>query len=1560
MNPIMSPMSMRRPPSTPDMPDRPMSVERPMSVGPMSVENPATPRTPSYMMENHVGGGGNPNNPCNPIPAPPTIRYFKLGLRGGSPMWNFARGAKRVPTPPSSSSSDKGKAENVAQPSRVVKKESHLSKVSILKKRHTSGKMGSLVSSDYNDMDDSSSTPPHTPSPIASTSQKKAMEHIIESKEEHQIVVMETAPDEIMDYDDDNSTVLSNEVSLNSAAQNDGDDVMETLSQSDLTDVMSSPLDSAQISDEYLLFHGNVVDLGEEQYSDKEGMEEYEEVVIRSPTTSDDEYLMQEKNKGYNMQTISISEAPDSPEGEEVSVDPQSEHEESETHYDDPSVMIEQPIKISEEQISTKEDFEELIDEGSRKQNLLKSSIINVTDINDFHKYTSQAYNIQHQKSIQVIQKPQPRGQLKQAPQQLSILTSPMIHNVTSVASADGKLTTTLQNRTNVLTLPKLTTVQPVITFVSAGSSQMSSIIPAGFSVPVISASAVRQLANVKVIDKPSSSLSLTHDKSLPKKIFEDDSVSPDSSSNYEDDKKDSSDEKSKMDSPPVEQTRRPSFSRVEDKLKCDQNMKILTFEHRPSPTSSPQRQVLEQRKSPNQENQNDVKESSPKTLENVFISEASKNTPSPIISKALSSPVIIHNTPELKMTAQVIQESQPGRPGNDSFEMNTAEDKSVVISIPSPTPSQEQMLDNLTLQAMEKRRRDGKSAIPSEFESFEDVLDMIENYTGEAPSVLDDIKEKKELEVENKAETSKHEVVKKEVKSISVMNTKQTMPQLSPLSQPTELTTNMANASQQLRNLLSIHTTTSTSNTESIVKSEGQKITSSVIRSASPVVSSKIIQHIGQPTSTTLSTVIVPNLKPSMNTIKTTNIHLPKVFNLVSNSQTHNVVTSGIQTPRTISSFHFIPDYSKLAPVSAMSSGHNSCSAPPTSSIYKTSVITSAPTPMEVKKPSLSLNAMLQSHPAASPTTSASAENITAASLLATPLSLSKTNFNTSLVQAQPNALLAQVTGNAMNSNPPTSRITLNLSTAAPPLVPTVRTTSNTSFLHTQLTKVLKKPDIPKSEPMEIEEVKQEIKEEVEVKQEVLMATRPSNLPLHTTGNALNSSGRNEDSQNVLLKKLLQNTACASTQSMSMCTSPTVVSTSSEVTKPTPTLSSLLPNRNEPSMTPPTTKPWTQKPTLMTRETSFVSNPMVHQIPTSSVVTSQPLHIDIKKCLPPSRTPSRDDLLSPQTPRSSGSQDSSLQTPPLVMKKEIGQMIPQSPASLGHEVKRELIDENSQHSEISDHSRSDVTVKEEVESMDISEKIMIDPKEELKKQKRRLYQQKRRHNQMQNKESSSAPPKKRPRKSSKVDEDYDTYLDGVLAQLRTLPPLSVKEPVFHRNYGVVPIFGCGDFSKLGTKEFDSTCGDLQNIYGNAFLPGCLDYYEIQPFGDLEPLPDVLDPSLYRDFYEQEFPPVFFISDESLRYDLFSKEDLPEIIEYSSEVEEEFDIRKPKPEPTGLKLKFLRMKRRRRKRSRKKKWNSLRVKPIKPKKVGAKRTTDLWLDEPPDTVSLFLNILGIM
>lgn len=155
-------MTHRRPSSTggsigssPQIPDRPQSVE-----------NPPTPRTPQEEIPGGGGGGGggNPHNPINPLPLPPgfgRFGYFKLGLRGGAPMWSSSQQSKKLMLP--KKSSDNGG--NASSSSSKSESPGPVSKVA------------SLVCIDYNEFDDESSkTPPLTPPPsLKNTVQKKQL-----------------------------------------------------------------------------------------------------------------------------------------------------------------------------------------------------------------------------------------------------------------------------------------------------------------------------------------------------------------------------------------------------------------------------------------------------------------------------------------------------------------------------------------------------------------------------------------------------------------------------------------------------------------------------------------------------------------------------------------------------------------------------------------------------------------------------------------------------------------------------------------------------------------------------------------------------------------------------------------------------------------------------------------------------------------------------------------------------------------------------------------------------------------------------------------------------------------------------------------------------------------------------------------------------------------------------------------------------------------------------------------------------------------------------------------
>lgn len=200
-------MQMRHPSSTggvsnsPGLPDRPQSVENPPT--PRTPHTPHTPYTPQNNQQGGEssqdndsvgggGGGGNPNNPANPLPLPAMFGrfgYFKLGLRGGSPMWSMGSGYGKGSRRNDSRSNDdkKGSGSGSRQEKDVGEStsgskvegqaESKLTRQSSSSSRETRGgvitptknvgvvsTVASLVCVDYNDFDDENShTPPLTP-----------------------------------------------------------------------------------------------------------------------------------------------------------------------------------------------------------------------------------------------------------------------------------------------------------------------------------------------------------------------------------------------------------------------------------------------------------------------------------------------------------------------------------------------------------------------------------------------------------------------------------------------------------------------------------------------------------------------------------------------------------------------------------------------------------------------------------------------------------------------------------------------------------------------------------------------------------------------------------------------------------------------------------------------------------------------------------------------------------------------------------------------------------------------------------------------------------------------------------------------------------------------------------------------------------------------------------------------------------------------------------------------------------------------------------------------------
>jgi len=298
------------------------------------------------------------------------------------------------------------------------------------------------------------------------------------------------------------------------------------------------------------------------------------------------------------------------------------------------------------------------------------------------------------------------------------------------------------------------------------------------------------------------------------------------------------------------------------------------------------------------------------------------------------------------------------------------------------------------------------------------------------------------------------------------------------------------------------------------------------------------------------------------------------------------------------------------------------------------------------------------------------------------------------------------------------------------------------------------------------------------------------------------------DDSQNVLLKQLLQNTGCATT----CATASTAVNT----VAPEPP-------------TPPPPPPQPPQTAIRTQQTS----PMQVQEP--------------RRMSSDTPTSTLDELLSPTSP---AIKREPLLTPAQIKREPMTGPPPQAspiptpgpPAPVMVEVKKEVMSSDEM---ISPGIRTMDPM--EAGSMDHSTNMPLDP-QDLKKLKRRQYQQKRR--QSQGKDGLT--PKKRPRKSSKMEEDYDSFIDSLMAQLRQSPAMSVLEPSLSRNFSVCPIFGSGDLTKI---HLNSRTGELKGSYGNATYNDT-DHYNTVPYGELLPNPPPSTPSTQRGFYNEEFSPL--------------------------------------------------------------------------------------------------------
>lgn len=152
---------------------------------------------------------------------------------------------------------------------------------------------------------------------------------------------------------------------------------------------------------------------------------------------------------------------------------------------------------------------------------------------------------------------------------------------------------------------------------------------------------------------------------------------------------------------------------------------------------------------------------------------------------------------------------------------------------------------------------------------------------------------------------------------------------------------------------------------------------------------------------------------------------------------------------------------------------------------------------------------------------------------------------------------------------------------------------------------------------------------------------------------------------------------------------------------------------------------------------------------------------------------------------------------------------------------------------------------------------------------------------------------KKKPRKMSsttKIDEDYDTFIDNLMNQLKCMQPIQILEPTLNRDGSISVAFGAGDLNKFSSqREYNIISGELKNKFGIAEFDNIADHYNTKPFGCKSPVSQPNNPSTHYGFYDQEFSPIKFSNDDENRskYDFLKERDIetPDTIISSSSPE---------------------------------------------------------------------------
>lgn len=1398
----------------------------------------ASPAPPPPQSHDHGGGGG---HHLAPAPIPPGYRYFKLGLFGGAPVW----------------------------PTKDDRRPHHLTKVSILKRR----------------------TPPRprltAPAPLASASSASptiddASNYVLYAPETVEFAADDSRPDddvEELEHLDDDDIVLVEPGAVSPEERIATEEDFEEL------------IDSGKPEDE----------VEEEAPATRTETATKTVAVIslstgKQPSASVQQYKIVNPAQGTTLSRLPV-----------LSATMLSPHSNAKI-LNEVSQATVASVSIANQTISVP---------------VLKSLSVPIAGVG--HQGVG-------------------KSQIKKLP--LNITNPPLTINMSTPPLSKPISPVISVISTNV---PKVSSVNPVIT-VTSNTGAGTSRVP----VSILTQHQVKQKI-VKTIEKPMalslsntklSSLSVTHDATLPAKIFQDEAASPDSTvpadSNTEKDIHNTMTSSSTHHLISMSQSSshdlRPAPIIKEPNKDIDIETEISQQTELPHTLCITDRTPLLLGKA-------DIKSPDPipeKIPDNIMEGDdedkPEDNIQSNLLlsySKSISEPPVQNPPPpsESKPEENVVKTIKAIANQVIDSNMQITPDmaqESVQISIPSPTPSQERYLNDITMQEHQETVEGNQKHV----ETFEDMLCMLENITDDTKTYgMKQQSQKPQNPITNVPPTKNENKetpeqmpfpAKREPERLNLQSA--TVPQLSPLSQPQELTSNMANVSQQLRTIMSSLNTNNSkveSQTVSMMRKASDGTTPTQVNFENLLPSSKVevaasrpspVQRIEKPIASVPSSDTMPmsaaqvvgsrvNTLSSMGQIRKS----PSVSPISSPvGMQSTLMKSPAQSPLiTNQSYSQSEDTnvtsvaSQIIQMPALSKIHSST---PPSMIHSSqnSTITTSVSGFQKGQP---LPTSILGHTLLQPS-----RQINASSLPFNQQSISSSQPPALVMTSRP------FMGNKEGVGPP--NVTVRHSMVSPGMAQMQAKTSTGSInfitssklLHTQLTSPLKRSkstDEPKSEVIvgHIQPTKRHSVESVVVKSEPMETDDPNSSAANAdAANKIlqqnSANQRNDESQNVLLKQLLQTTTTSSS---------VVPQRTMTIQRTAPALGTI------PSLEAQLARPLIPPPTLaLTQEVEipknsprhivssvnspFTSRPIQTSIPTSSIspLTQTPTQslMDVRK--PPMKIITKEETTplpeSSPTMKSIPMYTMSIENQQLQhsIKKEIAppQQSPVRPFT-PLDVKKELLDESSQQSATSgvstasDQGKLDQPMKEEFpESVNMDQSSEVNAPEtpsEAKKRKRREYQQKKRK-QMHMKAAAennlnAANAKKRPRKGSRYEEDYDTFIDNLMGQLRLLPQMQIQEPALTTNFAVCPLFGSGDLTKLKTKDYDILKGDLVGEFGNAKIPNVADYYNTKPFGDEEPLPEKPPTSTQRGFYDQEFQPIMFDEDpEDKKLDFICKE----------------------------------------------------------------------------------------